>query len=50
MKELPALIDKLSIDWDFQFIKSMPNLSYNFVGLVKLRASDEYAIIKIIPE
>lgn len=49
LKELPQLIEELSNNWDCQFLHPLSNLSYSFVGLVKMRANSKSAIIKIVP-
>jgi len=50
LKQLPAYLEELAHLWNFRFIKQLPDLTYNFVGLVKLNSNSELAIIKIIPD
>lgn len=50
LRELPALIQELASAWDFEFLWPMPCLSYNFVGLVKLRATNGFAVLKLMPQ
>ncbi|MDO8953578.1 MAG: aminoglycoside phosphotransferase family protein [Gammaproteobacteria bacterium] len=45
--ELPTQIKELSHTLGFRFISVIPNLSYNFVGLVEMPARDQIAILKI---
>lgn len=47
LKELPAMINVLSREWQFSFIKPMPNLSYNFVALVEDKISKNLSILKM---
>ncbi|HEV2614659.1 MAG TPA: aminoglycoside phosphotransferase family protein [Gammaproteobacteria bacterium] len=47
IKNLPDQIKTLSDLWHFDLIRPMENLSYNFVGLVKLNATNNTAIVKI---
>ena len=49
LKNLSDSINHLSKLWDFQFLNSMPILSYNYVGLVKMKRTGETAILKISP-
>lgn len=50
LAQLPAHIEDLSQQWNFRFIRPFPDLSYSFVGLVKLNTNHELAIIKIAPD
>ena len=45
IKNLPDLVTLLSRQWNFRFVKSMPNLTYHFVGLVETEG--RLAILKI---
>lgn len=49
LKQLPIHLETLSKLWDFNFIKPLSNLSYNFVGLVELNSNHELAILKTAP-
>jgi streptomycin 6-kinase len=49
LKDLPATLKKLAELWDFSFIKTMPDLSYNFVGLVMMHKDSKHAILKLAP-
>jgi streptomycin 6-kinase len=48
LKNLPQLITQLADLWQFQFVEPMPELSYNFVGLVRLK-DDQTAVLKMSP-
>src|ERR1700730_733635 len=50
LRDLPNQITQLSKLWDFHFLNPVPNLSYNFVSLVKLNATGKTAILKMSPE
>lgn len=50
INDLPSQLMLLSAKWNIYFLEVMPNLSYHFVGLAKLRSTGEFAIIKIAPE
>lgn len=50
LQSLPKQLVQLSSLWNFHLIKTMPDLSYNFVGLVKLHSSLKTAILKIAPK
>lgn len=47
IKKLPALIAQLSEQWHFELIHPMDNLSYNFVGSVKMQSNNNTAILKM---
>jgi streptomycin 6-kinase len=47
LANLDSHIEKLASLWQFEFIKPIPDLSYNFVATVKL--ADKTAIIKTAP-
>src|SRR5438034_7921749 len=49
IKELPSLLDQLGSKWDFRFLHVMPDLTYNFVGLVEMLETGETAILKMGP-
>lgn len=40
----------LCTKWDLEFLSAMPNLTYNFVGLVKILSTGETAILKMALE
>lgn len=46
---LPTHLAQLSAKWNLRFLDVMPNLTYNFVGLVEIIATGETAIIKMAP-
>jgi streptomycin 6-kinase len=50
LNKLDGLIEQLSTKRCFKFIKSFPDLTYNFVGLVEFYSNNELAVIKISPE
>lgn len=50
LKELPQHLKELSDLWDFAFLNPMANLSYNFVGLVRMNATAKTAILKMAPK
>lgn len=47
INNLPSHLTQLSAKWNFRFLKVMPDLTYNFVGLVELIPTGEPAIIKM---
>lgn len=49
INDLLSHLTQLSAKWNFRFLKVMPNLTYNFVGLVEVIATGERAIIKMGP-
>lgn len=48
INNLPSQIALLSTKWNIRFLGVLPNLTYNFVGLVELSTGDK-AILKIAP-
>ncbi|MBM3632959.1 MAG: streptomycin resistance protein [Alphaproteobacteria bacterium] len=50
LKNLPHYIKQLSSLWDFHLISPMENLSYNFVGTVRMNATSQTAILKMAPK
>lgn len=48
LEALPKLIQHFAKLWNFQFLHAMHDLSYNFVGLVRL-ANNQTAILKMSP-
>lgn len=49
INDLPSQLMLLEAKWNLRFLKIMPDLSYHFVGLVEVKSTGEYAIIKIAP-
>jgi streptomycin 6-kinase len=49
LAELPHIVAALEAEWHFAFLKPLPCLSYNFVGLVKMRAKAQNAVLKLVP-
>lgn len=49
LNDLPAHITQLAEKWGFRFLEVMPDLTYNFVGLMEVIATGEAAILKIAP-
>lgn len=49
LTDISSIINNLSTVWDFEFLKPMTDLSYNFVGLVKINATNKTAILKLSP-
>lgn len=47
LKNLPHHLERLSVQWDFQLIHPVKNLSYNFVAIVKLPSG--LAVLKTAP-
>lgn len=45
--DLPSRLTQLSEKWNFRFLKVMPDLTYNFVGLVEIIPTGKRAIIKM---
>lgn len=50
MKDIDQRIEYMATLWEFRFLKPMPHLSYNFVGLVEMKTSSKRAILKMAPE
>ena len=50
INNLPAQLAQLSAKWNLRFLNVMPDLTYNFVGLVEMIPTGERAIIKIGPK
>ncbi|MDF3034612.1 MAG: strB [Alphaproteobacteria bacterium] len=50
LKNLPDTLNQLSTLWQFSFLNPIPDLSYNFVGLVKMKATGKAAILKMAPK
>jgi streptomycin 6-kinase len=50
LKELPQHLEDLADLWGFVFLQPMPNLSYNFVALVRMNATAKTAILKMAPK
>lgn len=48
LQSLPLLLEKLSADWNFNFVTPVNNISYNFVAIVKLPHAP--AILKVAPK
>ena len=48
LKDLPIHIERICIQWNVQFVKPIPDLSYNFVGIVKIHSGVD-AILKMAP-
>ncbi len=46
---LPTKIEQLALEWQFRFVKPLPDLSYSFVGLVRRDTTGQTAILKIAP-
>lgn len=49
LKDLPNQLKQFSILWNFRLLDPLPDLSYNFVGRVKMTATGEAAVIKVGP-
>jgi len=49
INDLSSHLTQLSAKWNFRFLKVMPNLTYNFVGLVEVIPTGEHAILKMGP-
>lgn len=50
LEDLPHQINQLSTLWAFHLLNPMPNLSYNFVGLVKMKITSKTAVLKMAPK
>lgn len=50
LQDLPVHLKLLSTLWDFDFLRPMDSLTYNYVGLVKLNSTNKTAIIKMAPD
>lgn len=49
LQELPNTIKQLALEWHFDLINPLSNLSYNFLGIVKLQQTGMTAILKMAP-
>ncbi len=49
LSQLPAHLETLAKLWDFHFIRSITDLSYNFVALVELNSNHQKMILKTAP-
>lgn len=49
LADLPTLIGAVCEKQNLKFISVIPNLSYHFVGLVELKETQEFAILKMAP-
>lgn len=49
LNNLPSLLTQLGSKWNFRFLHVMPDLTYNFVGLVEMIPTGETAILKMGP-
>ncbi len=49
LNELPNYIELLSSEWQFHFQNPLSDLSYSFVGLVRMDVTGNTAIIKMVP-
>ncbi|MBI2707277.1 MAG: phosphotransferase [Proteobacteria bacterium] len=49
LNDLSSHLIQLSAKWNLRFLDVMPDLTYNFVGLVEVMATGESAIIKMAP-
>lgn len=49
INNLPSHLTQLSAKWNLRFLNVMPDLTYNFVGLVEIIPAGEHAIIKMGP-
>jgi len=47
IRDLPSQLTQLSAKWNLRFLNVMPDLTYNFVGLVEMIPTGERAIIKM---
>lgn len=47
--QVESLIEELSAEWKFSFVRSMPQLSFNFVAQVKRLPDNSPAILKMSP-
>lgn len=50
INNLPSQIRELSAKWNLRFLNVIPDLSYNFVGVVEIIPTGEIAILKMAPE
>jgi streptomycin 6-kinase len=49
LNDLPSLLTQLGSKWNLRFLNVMPDLTYNFVGLVEVIPTGETATLKIGP-
>jgi streptomycin 6-kinase len=50
IQDLSSRIKHLSSLWNFHLLHSMPSLTYNYVGLVKINSTGKTAVIKMSPD
>jgi streptomycin 6-kinase len=50
IKDLPSLLSQLGSKWNLRFLDVMPDLTYNFVGVLEMIPTGETAILKMAPE
>lgn len=50
LNDLPSLLTQLGSKWNLRFLDVMPDLTYNFVGLVEMIKTGETAILKMGPK
>lgn len=50
LNNLPSLLTQLAEKWNLHFLEVMPDLTYNFVGLVEMIPTGETAILKMGPK
>src|SRR5437016_1271684 len=49
LNDLLSHLTQLGSKWGFRFLEVMPDLTYNFVGLVEVISTGETAILKMAP-
>jgi len=49
LNDLPTHLTQLAEKWNLRFLHIMPDLTYNFVGLVEVISTGENAILKMAP-
>jgi streptomycin 6-kinase len=49
INNLPSFLSQLGLKWSLRFLHVMPDLTYNFVGLVEMIPTGEIAILKMGP-
>jgi streptomycin 6-kinase len=47
LRDLPTHLNQLAQEWNFEFVRTLPDLSYSYVALVKY--ADNHAILKMAP-
>lgn len=50
LRGLTDVINQLSSEWNFSYVRSLPDLSYNFVCIVRFKDEQDTAVLKVSPD